>query len=158
MNLPRPLIELDEGCRSKKYQDPLGSWTIGIGHLIRESVPPCPGVQEFQNAAHLPWNDDWTPDSINAQYEADVQANCSWLWTTPWWPACNEARQAALNDMAFNLGPERMQKFSTFLGLIATQDWKAAANDLMNNTEVAKQLPVRYYRLARIILDGEMQT
>jgi lysozyme len=157
MNLTRKLIELDEGVRSKRYVDTKGKRTIGIGHNL-DAAPACQEVIDIQTKAGLPVDDDWLPESIEAQYVEDLSDNCSWLWNRPWWGACNEPRQAALNDMAFNLGPERMQKFVTFLGLIAVQDWNASANDLINNTEVAKELPVRYYRLARILHSGEMQT
>lgn len=156
-DMTRQLIELDEGVRSRMYLDSKGIRTIGIGHNL-DANPPCEAVVNFQTSAHLPVNDDWLPQSIDAQYVKDLSANCSWLWERPWWSACSEPRQAALNDMAFNLGPEKMMKFTTFLGLIAVQDWDAAANDLINNTAVARELPTRYYRLARILHSGEMQT
>ena len=153
MNLTRQLIDLDEGVRTKRYVDSVGKRTIGIGHNL-DASPACEEVISLQTQANLPVDDDWLPESIEAQYVEDLADNCAWLWSKPWWNACSEPRQAALNDMAFNLGPKTMQTFTTFLGLIAVQDWEAAANDLMN-TKAAKELPTRYYRLARIIHSGE---
>jgi GH24 family phage-related lysozyme (muramidase) len=155
MDTTRALIESDEGNRSKKYQDTQGHWTIGIGHNL-DANPPCAAVLQIQSAAGLRTDDQWLPAAVDAQYQYDLQANCSWLWRKPWWQQANDARQAALNDMAFNLGPATSQTFTTFYGLCATGSWATAATDLLNNTAVAKQLPKRYGRLAQILNTGSV--
>lgn len=155
-DLTRQLLQHDEGVRADMYHDTKGCRTIGIGHNL-DASPPCDMVVSLQQSAGLPVDNDWLPESIEAQYSHDLPANASWLWGKPWWGACSDERKAALNDMAFNLGPEKMQTFTTFLGLCAAGDWEAAANDLMN-TLVAKELPVRYYRISRILLTGTWPT
>lgn len=162
MSLNDALIRRDEGDKSLPYKDGLGIWTVGEGHnLVANGLPAgiCtdapegmtyPACVEFiQNRGGL------TQPEIDALFAFDLKANCSWLWTKPWWPAVSPERQAALNDMAFNLGPVRAQAFTTFYGLCAIGDWAAAANDLEFKTEVAKELPTRYDRLEQILRSGQ---
>ncbi|HKF37084.1 MAG TPA: hypothetical protein VKB35_09305 [Ktedonobacteraceae bacterium] len=156
MDLTRALIESDEGNRSRKYQDSLGHWTIGIGHNLDASLP-CDAAKTIQTQAGLPLDDDWLPATVDTQYEYDLKSNCGWLWQRPWWSGANEARQAALNDMGFNLGPKKAQAFVTFYGFCAAGDWKAAADDLEFHTAVAKQLPRRYGRLSQILRTGSVK-
>lgn len=159
----RPLIAFDEGTRQLPYQDSLGIWTIGVGHNLQANGLPAGVCADAADG--LPWPDclgflqrrnGLNPDEISALFDVDVKDNCSWLWVKPWWPTTNEARQAALEDMAFNLGPAKMQKFVTFLGLIATGDYEAAASDLEFHTAVAAELPKRYGRLEQIIRSGSV--
>lgn len=154
MDMTEQLLTLDEGVRSTKYQDSEGHWTIGKGHNL-DNAPPCAAVCALQEAAGLPADDQWLPESIEAQYEYDLTANCSWLWIKPWWPAIGEARQAGLQDMAFNMGPETMQTFTTFLGLMATGYYVLAGQDLAK-TKVDQELPKRYGRLIQILETGSV--
>lgn len=156
MDSTRALIESDEGRRSRKYRDGKGYWTIGIGHNL-DASPPCAAVRQFQIAAGLPVDDEWLDASIDGQYGHDLQANCSWLWRKPWWGAAGEARQAALNDMAFNLGAPKAQTFVRFYGFCAAGEWGAAADDLQFNTAVGRELPRRYGRIAQILRSGALE-
>lgn len=156
MDLTRALIESDEGNRSRKYQDSRGFWTIGIGHNL-DASPPCEAAKVIQVQAGLPLDDEWLPATVDAQYGYDLKSNCAWLWRRPWWPTANEARQAALNDMGFNLGAAKAQAFTTFYGLCAAGDWGGAADDLEFHTAVAKQLPRRYGRLSQILRSGSVK-
>lgn len=155
------LIRRDEGEKRLPYQDSLGIWTIADGHnLVANGLPrgicqdapdgmPWPECKDF-----LVKRGGLSDIEMKALYDFDLKANCSWLWVKPWWPAVSPERQAALNDFGFNLGFVRAQQFGTFLGLIAVGDYQAAAADLLNNTAVAKELPTRYGRLAKIIESG----
>lgn len=155
MTLTQQLITLHEGRRSKKYLDSLGHPSIGIGHNL-DAAPPCAEVVSLQEANSLPVDDDWLDASIDFQYKHDLEANCAWLYGKPWWNNLEESRQAALQDMAFNLGPEKMQTFVTFLGLIAAADYDAAALDILK-TAVYHELPKRYGELETIIRTGSVQ-
>lgn len=159
----KPLIDFDEGDKSMPYQDIKGIWTFGIGHNAEANGLP-PGVcEDALEGMPFPQCIDFIrhrgglqEDEINTLFWIDVDANCHWLYLNPWWTALDEPRQAALEDMAFNLGPESMQQFTTFLGLIASGDYAAAATDLEFKTKVAKELPKRYGRLEKIIRTGSM--
>lgn len=170
MNLTRRLIAFDEASRALPYRDSLDIWTIGIGHNLQANGLPKTVVSSICDRTFLkapdtdmPWPDcltflqrggPLTDTEIGKLFETDLAENCSWLWSKPWWPQTCEARQAALNDMAFNLGPARAQKFTTFYGLCAAGDWQAAADDLEFKTLVGKELPKRYGRLERILRTG----
>ena len=156
MDMTRGLIESDEGRRSRKYRDGKGHWTIGVGHNL-DASPACAEVRKLQASAGLPDDDEWLDASIDEQYSYDLQANCSWLWRKPWWGAAGEARQAALNDMAFNLGAPKAQTFVRFYGLCAAGEWEAAGDDLQFNTAVGRELPRRYGRLGQILRSGTAQ-
>lgn len=155
------LIGFDEGDRGKPYQDSRGIWTIGKGHNLEANGLPAGICADAPDG--LPYPDclsflqnrgGITPDEDAALFKVDEERDCSWLFTKPWWGATNEPRQAALQDMSFNLGPHSMQQFVTFLGLCAAADWAAAADDLEWKTAVAKQLPARYGRLEQILRTG----
>lgn len=152
MTLTERFIRFHEGVRSRRYFDGLGIPTIGVGHNLA-AARPCQAVIQIQRAAGKPDDDDWSPESIQAQLNFDIRANCDWLWHEAWWVALDEARQAALNDFAFNLGPQRARAFTTFLGLCAVSNFADAADDLLK-TAVARQLPKRYGELAQVIRDG----
>jgi GH24 family phage-related lysozyme (muramidase) len=159
------LIGFDEGDKGQPYQDSRKIWTVARGHNLEANGLP-PGI--FADAPDgLPWPDclgflqirgGVTTKEDAALFAYDLHDNCSWLESKPWWPAVNDPRRAALYDMAFNLGPAAMQTFTTFLGLIGTGLWDAAANDLEFKTKVAKELPARYGRLESIIRTGEWPT
>lgn len=168
----KALLSVDEGTQTSAYRDKLGIWTVGIGHNLQanglpreiarmlwrrcgrvdqgtEDPVPYPDCIDIINAAG-----GMVLDEIDALYDIDVRANCGWLWEKPWWPAVDAVRQAALNDMAFNLGERRAQQFTTFYGLVSVGDWPAAASDLEFNTLVAKELPHRYGRIEAMLRTG----
>jgi GH24 family phage-related lysozyme (muramidase) len=159
------LIGFDEGDKGQPYQDSRKIWTVGVGHNLEANGLP-PGI--FADAPKgLPWPDCLSflqirgglkPDEDAALFRHDIEVNGNWLLAKPWWLGTVPPRQAALMDMAFNLGPESMQTFTTFLGLCASGDWDAAANDLEFKTKVATELPARYGRLESILRTGEWPT
>lgn len=149
------LVKFDEGDRSQKYLDSRGIPSIGRGHNLKASSP-CAQVVSIQTAAGLPPDDQWTPESIEIQYQYDLTRNCGFLWSKPWWTRVDPARQAALNDMAFNLGPSVAQSFTTFYSLVAVLNWEAAADDLAKTEVATIQLPKRYGRLCNILRTGVM--
>lgn len=172
MDLTRALIRFDEAERSKPYQDDLGIWTVADGHNLEANGLPRSVAISIYARLNQPVPDGLDPvpfpecldlivsagglseQEIDALYAIDLEANCGWLTTKTWWAAAGEARQAALNDMSFNLGPKKAQGFTGFFGFIDGGDWNGAADDLLNNTAVAKQLPKRYGRLAQILRTG----
>lgn len=155
MNLTQQLIQRHEGRKPQQYLDSRGIPSIGIGHNLK-AAPPCAEVISIQEANGRPADNDWLDSSIDFQYTHDLEANASWLYVKPWWGQMGEPRQAALADMAFNLGPVKMQDFNTFLGLISVQDFDAAAADLLK-TAVYQELPKRYGELETIIRTGSVQ-
>jgi GH24 family phage-related lysozyme (muramidase) len=153
-DLTQQLIERHEARKYRKYQDTHGNWTNGVGHNLKNAAP-CADVCAHQQELGLPVDDNWDDYSVDTQYYFDLRANAFWLWQKPWWNAVSPERQAALNDMAFNMGEPTFSSFSTFLGLCAVGDWDAAAMDLLK-TAVYHELPHRYGELETILRTGSV--
>jgi len=146
------------------YQDPDGIWTVGIGHnLEANGLPPgiCGDAPDGIN-----WDDGvlpflqsrggLTPTEIDALFQYDLTiAAQDLLVCLPNAGTLVTPRYAAMVDMVYNLGRAKLLKFNTFLHLMEIGQYAAAAQDLLNNTAVAKQLPKRYGRLAQIITSGD---
>lgn len=137
------LIRQDEGSRLLPYTDSRGNLTWGIGHLMPpKGNPLCPAAVALLG------------QSVEAQFQTDYAAIVTGLSGYAWWATLNEVRQAAIADMAFNLGLEGFAAFTTFQSCLSSNQWSAAAADL-RGTLVYQQLPNRYERLATMIQTGE---
>jgi len=136
VNIHEQLIR-DEGSVPYAYQDTLGYWTIGVGHMIdrrRGGALPQPII-----------------DALLGYDITEVNNNLS--AHLPWFEVLDEARQAALINIAFNVGPSGMLAFHSFLTYMAANDFTKAAADL-RTTKVYQQLPARYERIAKQIESG----
>jgi len=89
-----------EGVRRKPYQDCIGLWTVGVGHLIGDgkSLPP-------------EWNKTLTLEEVHALLKTDLARFESWVCRL-----CpvnlTQPRFDALVSFAFNLGPGGLQRSS----------------------------------------------
>lgn len=146
MNI-RAQLERDEGKKHFAYADSEGWITIGIGHWLGTKDP-----EAIPNA----FKGGITDAQIDLLYGADMSNVCTLLDIyEPWWRATDPIRcQAVLQNMSFNLGPQKLAGFHQFLGLMRAGQWFAAATDL-SSTAVYHQLPARYERLRTQILTGE---
>ena len=112
-------LRLEEGEVLHAYQDSLGWWTIGVGHLIDGrkggSIPP-----EISDAL-LEWD--------LARFEVLLDGGI------PWWRQLDDVRQQVVMDLTFNMGwaPGAAGGFDDFTNtLAALQDarWADAAAGL----------------------------
>lgn len=131
-----------EGCRLTAYPDPMthsDPWTIGYGHTGSDVYP---GVV-------------WTQQQADDQLAADV-ARCTGqvLSAIPWAAGLNDARQAVLIGMAYQLGLGGLVAFHNTLSAIQSSDWQRA-RDRMLNSVWAQQTPRRAGILAQQMLTGE---
>ena len=158
------LISDDEGTESMPYQDLDGIWTVGIGHnLEANGLPPgiCGDAPDGLNwedgvLPFLQSRNGLTAAEIDALFQHDLAIAAQDLVAClPNADTLTLPRYAAMIDMCFNLGLAKLLKFHTFLHIMEIGKYAAAAQDLLNNTAVAKQLPKRYGRLAQIITNGE---
>lgn len=138
-NLTDQLLR-DEGEILHAYQDSLGYWTIGVGHLIDRSKGGA------------------IPEAISRQLlDHDIQQAQAELTTAfPWTSSLDEVRRGALVNMAFNLGIHGVSEFSHMLAALEAGDFEGAANDILAS-EWAKQVTSRAYRIASQIRTGEWQ-
>lgn len=128
-------IRRDEGLSLKLYKDSLGILTIGYGYNIQER-----GIK-------LETAEVWLDDDVK-QAEQDA------LFCVPSFLKHNDARKAALINMAFNLGRNRFLGFKNFRAAMAVMDYKTAAKEMLDSLW-AKQVGKRANRLAGIIERGE---
>lgn len=134
----RKLIELHEGRVPHAYQDSLGYWTIGVGHLI-----------DKRKGGKL-------PDSIiDILLEHDIHEHRKeMLAALPWANQLDEVRQAVLTDMAFNLGVNGLLGFKNTLESVRLGLYHKAAGQMLQS-KWATQVGQRANRLAVMMETGK---
>jgi len=91
----KKMIAHHEGTRYRPYQDSLGLWTVGIGHLIGDgkSLPP-------------EWNREFSKEEVQSMFEKDyAHHRAGAAANTPNFDKMTSAMQGAFTDLAFNMGP-----------------------------------------------------
>jgi len=127
----------DEGDIPHAYQDSLGYWTIGIGHLIDKRK----GGGLSEAARKFIFEEDLR------EKEADLDK------ALPWWRELSDARQRVLVNMCFNLGIGGLLGFKNTLAYIKAGDYEAAAKGMLNS-KWATQVGDRAVRLSEMMRKG----
>lgn len=126
----------DEGLRLDAYQDSLGFWTIGVGHLLT-SKP----------------DGQWSKDKCLEVLDQDILQALTGVQQMSCWPSLDtDARRLALTNMRFQLGA-RLLTFKNSLRLIEQKRWREAGLELRNSVWYV-QTPVRAERVIRMIEQG----
>lgn len=133
----RDLLSREEGRRSHAYQDHLGYWTIGVGRCIDQRVGG--GLSD-------PEIDSLLDNDITRFLVKTREA-------LPWFDDLDEARQAVLVAMAFQMGVQGLLSFKQTLSAIAAGDYAHAA-DRMLQSKWAQQTPARAKRMAEMMRTG----
>jgi lysozyme len=136
MNLIEQLVR-DEGIELRPYKDSVGKLTIGVGRNLDDV-----GISRAEAMALL------ANDVQNARAQLEEHL--------PWAGGLDEIREAALVNMAFNLGIGRLLNFRNFLAALQAGDYKTASAEMMNSLW-AKQVGPRAQRLALQIETGFWQ-
>lgn len=131
-------IKQHEGFSSFVYDCPAGFKTIGYGRNLEASGV---GISE-QEAAYLLGNDIERLENGLAQ-------------RFPWFSALGKVRQAALIDMAYNLGLGGLAKFKNMVAAMAVCDYETAAAEMLDSRWAA-QVGGRAKRLSEMIRTGEV--
>lgn len=130
----------DEGVRLESYQDSVGLWTIGVGHLLGPT----------RRMTTITRDEMWAL----LEHDIDIALDGTHLLATRWGnPEFSSARGRALVNMAFNLGVNRLAGFKKFLAAYKAGDWKTAAKEMMDS-RWAQQVGPRADRLRDMILNG----
>jgi lysozyme len=112
------MIKHHEGVRNKPYRDPIGLWTVGVGHLIGDgkSLPE-------------EWNRVFTDEEVDdllkkdlRRFEAGVLRLCPMGLTQP--------RFDALVSFSFNVGLGNLQR-STLRMKHNREDYEGAAKEFL---------------------------
>ena len=136
MDIPQLILELthDEGRKSSVYQDSLGFWTIGVGHMV-----------DARRGGGL---SDHIIDQILRDDVAVVAAELD--NKLPWWRNLDNKRQNVIANMAFNMGVPKLQGFVHFLAALKAGDYATAATEMLDSLW-AKQVGDRADRLSNVI-------
>jgi lysozyme len=120
------------------YQDHLGFWTIGIGHLI-----------DKRKGGRI-------PVSISRElFALDIREKTRELTDAlPWTSTLDEARFAALLSMVFQMGIGSVLGFPKMLLHMKRGEWQAAHDAALDSDWARIQTPARAQRTAKQILTG----
>lgn len=131
----RQQLLVHEGLRLRPYVDLRGKLTIGIGRNLTDV-----GISAAEAYALL---------------DADIDAAVRWLTAThdDWFPQLAPARQAAIVNMVFNVGPGTFQAFHGVIAALRAHDYAAAASAMLDS-RWAVQVGKRATELAAIVLHG----
>ena len=140
MNLHKLTADLkrDEGFVPHAYQDHLGFWTIGIGHLIDKRK----GGGITERVANFILADDI------ANVETDLDRSL------PWRTSLSEPRQRALANMCFQMGISGLLAFRMALTALEAGDYETAADEFADSLWAREQTPERASRVVELIRSG----
>lgn len=124
-------IERDEGIRLKPYYCTAGKLTIGIGRNLEDN-----GISRAE-AQFMVEN-----DIVRVIKELDA--------LLPFWRDLSPARQAALINMAFNLGTFGFSKFQNTIDYLADADFDQAADEMLRS-RWADQVGERAQRISEAV-------
>lgn len=127
----------DEGEILHAYEDHLGYLTIGVGRLIDKRRG---GGLTQEESRYLLRNDIHRKSS-------DLRARFDWF------NLLDDARQAVILCMAFQLGVNGVANFKKMIAAINRGDYKTAALEALDSGW-AKQTPERAQRMAQILRSG----
>lgn len=132
--LAKKLIKLHEGLKLKPYECPSGYITIGYGRNIQQN-----GIT-LAEAEMLLDND----------IERVVKELEKWLSV---FNELSENRKAALIDMSYNLGFNKLFQFRNFLAALQKKDFDLAAKEMLDS-KWAAQVGNRATVLANMMKEG----
>jgi lysozyme len=139
VNLKTMLLR-DEGCVLHVYKDHLGYDTLGVGRMVDKRKGG--GISQ---------------DEAMYLLENDVRRVCAdVLEALPWVIKMNEARQAVVYAMAFQMGLKGLLGFRSTLDSMRDERYANAAEG-MRQSKWAKQTPERANRMAYQMETGEWQ-
>jgi len=162
----KDMLILHEGRKKSLYRDTAqkcsipgtnkkrGYLTIGIGHMIGCEINSQNKLTK-EMIGRSGWNgESLTDNEIDLLFDYDLQRITHELYMLlPWVENLNDARKAAMIDMAFNLGPVKLAKFQRSLFLIKNGRYKEASDNLAY-TKWAEQVKGRAVRIRAIIERG----
>lgn len=131
------MLKRHEGVRSKVYMCSANFETIAVGRNISES-----GLGLSTDEIDYLLNND-----INRVREELTDEYF-------WFPALNDARQAAMIDISFNLGATKLRLFVLALEAMANEKFDLAADEFMNS-KWATQVGNRAVEVTDMIRSGQ---
>jgi len=145
-------VRKHEGYRQLPYQDSLGYFTVGFGHLVHDIK--LDAVANYQTLGNLL---KWISDPVNHEawlrsdlLEAEADARG---YVGESWDKLSDIRKETLTELAFQLGSQRLGGFVKMREAIVSGRWMRAHDELLDS-KLAEQTPKRAKELARRLLEG----
>lgn len=143
------MLRSEEGVRNNPYQDHLGYWTIGVGHLMDErkggSLPDW-AKEELSSLGKL------SDASINRLLTEDILRTVNAL--PEWMKYLDPVRYGVMVDMAFQMGVGGLLGFKNTLAHVQAGRYRQAANN-MKQSLWYRQTPNRASRRIKEMETGE---
>lgn len=132
------ILRRDEGLKLSAYQDTLGYWTIGYGHLIdaRRNGRISAAAADFI----------LDEDIRNVDKALDT--------FLPFWKTLDDARRDVLRSMAFQMGVGGLLGFRNTLAALEAGHFDVAATGI-RTSKWYTQTPKRAERLAKVLETGD---
>lgn len=153
MNLGRLIdsIKSSEGYVAQPYQDHLGYWTVGYGHLIEHEQ-----LNEFVSAQHelidslgdlltVLSNELLHKRWLNEDIAEAIQS--AQMFCGDSWDEITDEQREVVSEMAFQLGRSRLFLFRRFQEALKSGQTELAIKEMLDS-KWARQTPSRAARLA----------
>lgn len=148
-----------EGVRNVAYKDHLGNRTIGIGFNMDSPNAPrvwqAAGVQTDFNAARTgkaKLSLDEVQNLADVSYKIAVNDARQ---IVPNFDQLGENQKAALVQLSYQMGGQRLSGFKNMINKIAQGDTRGAAYHLLNSKYAKEQTPARAKLVARMLAFDE---
>lgn len=136
MKIAADLLRQHEGVRHFPYHCTAGKLSIGVGRNLTDR-----GLSDAE---------------IEFLFENDLRVAYSTASSYPYFRRLDPQRQAALIDMAFQLGGPRFAGFAKMHAALKDGDFERAADECLDSLYAA-QVPTRANRIAEIVRTGEVK-
>ena len=146
MSMIIPLLNFEEGFRSRPYIDTEGYPTVGVGFLIG---PKGASVSNYTFSLSKNVSDVWLQELVSSKL-ADMKAQPNIAAALK---QCNPARADVLLSMGYQLGVNGLAGFKNTLAMIAAGNFTGAAAGMLNS-KWATQTPKRAQRHAEVMRTG----
>lgn len=138
----KDLLEFEEGRKRRPYLCSEDHWTVGVGHKMTDTEIKILGL-----------GGDFPEFVIDRYLEEDMLEATNSAKKYPWFSKLNDARQAVIISMIFQMGAVGFAKFQNTIKLIAKGQYEAAAENMLRSIW-AKQTPNRAKRHAEQFKTG----
>lgn len=127
-------LEIDEGKRSKMYQDTVGKWTAGVGRNLSDRA--------------------FSEDEIQLMLSNDIAlATKDARQLVPGFDNLDDVRQEVLTNMSFNMGYAKLAGFKRFLAAVNGSEFAEASLEMLDS-RWANQVGARALRLSKAMRTG----
>ncbi|QJT27563.1 hypothetical protein E4185_16825 [Aeromonas media] len=160
MNIERMLIR-DEGSKLSVYWDTEGYPTIGIGHLIiKASVTRDEAIRHLDHQLGCSTQGVISHAQQSMLFGLDLALVHRSIKNQRYHQIYNQldpVRQAAIQNMVFQLGAVGVAGFKNMWKSLEAKDWEGAKKHALNS-RWAKQTPNRAKRVTDVLCDGNFDS